>query len=195
LHPRRDPVLDTLITSKTRVRVLIKFFSNPETSSYLREIAEEFGESTNSVRVELNRLSEAGLLKSRPNGRTIAYRANPDHPLFPEIQRIVSKFLGLDKLALSIVDRLGNLDIAFVTGDYARGLDTGIIDLVIVGDVDQLLLARLSKKVEQQIKRRIRPLILDKAEYELLREKGQFDHALIMYNRKTEQSEIPAGRG
>lgn len=175
-------MLETLITSKTRIRVLVKFFSNPETTSYLREIAEEFGESTNSVRVELNRLAEAGLLVSRPNGRTISYQANQQHPLFPEVHQIVSKFLGLDQLALSIIERLGSMKLAFVTGDYARGLDTGIIDLVIVGDVDSVLLASLSKKIERKIQRKIRPLILSEPEYEQLKDKGQFENPLILYS-------------
>ena len=69
-------MLDTLITSKTRVKLLMKFFLNPGTRTYLRELAAEFGESTNSVRVELNRLSKGKLLSSEYAGRTIEYRAN-----------------------------------------------------------------------------------------------------------------------
>jgi len=175
-------LIDTLITSKTRVRLLIKFFSNPETSAYLREIAEEFGESTNSVRVELNRLSEAGLLVSRPTGRTISYKANKNHPLFSEVSAIVSKTLGLDQLALSIIERMGNMQLAFITGDYSRGIDSGIIDLVIVGNVDISLLNRLSKKVEQKINRKIRPLVLAEAEYADLDAKGQFQNPLILFS-------------
>lgn len=174
-------LLDTLITSKTRVRLLVKFFSNPDTSAYLREIAAELGESTNSVRVELNRLAEAHLIVSTPNGRTITYQANQSHPLFPEISGIVQKFLGLDQLAMSIIDRLGNLHTAFITGDYARGLDSGIIDLVVVGQVDASLLDKLSKKVEQKISRKIRTLVLNEPEYEVLLSKGQFENSLILY--------------
>ena len=62
-------MLESLITSKTRTKLLLKFFLNPGTSAYLRGLAEEFGESTNGVRVELNRLSEAGLLESADEGR------------------------------------------------------------------------------------------------------------------------------
>jgi hypothetical protein len=159
-------VLDSLITSKTRIRLLIKFFSNPETKSYLREIAEEFGESTNAVRVELNRLSDAQLLNSKPKGRTVQYAANTEHPLFTDISRIVSKYLGLDKIAVNIARRLGDIEMAFVIGDYARGIDSGIIDLVIVGDeVDSNLLSELSAKVEELIKRKIRTLVLGTEEY------------------------------
>ena len=69
-------MLDTLITSKTRIKLLLKFFSNKSNSAYLRSLAEEFGKSTNSVRIELNRLAEAGLLESEPSGNTVLYKAN-----------------------------------------------------------------------------------------------------------------------
>jgi hypothetical protein len=177
-------VLDSLITSKTRIRLLVKFFSNPDTRAYLREIAEEFGESTNSVRVELNRLSDAKLLISAPEGRTVKYSANTRHPLFGNITQIVTKYLGLDEIALNIVERLGNVDRAFVIGDYARGLDSGIIDLVIVGeDIDRALLDKLSGKVESIINRKIRSLVLSPAEFQNLLQKpgNRFEHPILLY--------------
>lgn len=161
----------------------MKFFSNPDTSAYLREIAEEFGESTNSVRIELNRLSEAGLLVNQPEGRTIVYKANTSHPLYSEISQIVSKTLGIDQLILSVINRIGNLDYAFVTGDYANGIDSGIIDLVVVGDIDTDLSSKLSKKIEQKIKRKIRMLILNQDEYNNLVRKGQFEKQLVLYSK------------
>ena len=84
-------MLDSLITSKTRVKLLLKFFLNPGTKSYLRGLATEFGESTNAIRVELNRLTEAKLLKSVHTGRTVEYRANKDHTFFKDIQSVVKK--------------------------------------------------------------------------------------------------------
>ena len=57
-------MLDSIITSKTRIKLLLKFFLNSETKSYLRNLEQEFGESTNGIRVELNRLEGAGLLKT-----------------------------------------------------------------------------------------------------------------------------------
>ena len=65
-------MIEGLISSKTRIRLLVKFFLNPAVTSYLREIAAEFGESTNGIRLELNRLSEAGVLESAPEGKTIS---------------------------------------------------------------------------------------------------------------------------
>ncbi|MCH8568824.1 MAG: winged helix-turn-helix domain-containing protein [Balneolales bacterium] len=159
-------MLDSLITSKTRIRLLVKFFSNPLTKAYLREIADEFGESTNAVRVELNRLSDAKLLISEPRGRTIEYRANKEHPLFPDIRQLVSKYLGLDKIALNIAAKLGKMDAAYIIGDYSRGIDSGLIDLLIVGDnVNLKKLSDLSSKVEKLINRKIRTLVLSAPEF------------------------------
>ena len=158
-------MLDSLITSKTRVRLLLKFFMNPETRSYLRSLAEEFGESTNAVRVELNRLEKAGILESSPDGRTKLYGANRRHPLFPDITSLVSKFTGIDQLIDMVLSKLGNVELAFVTGDYARGVDSGIIDLVIVGDVDRRYLDHLVGMAEDMIHRKIRSLVLSREEY------------------------------
>ncbi len=151
--------------------MLVKFFSNPDTRAYLREIAKEFGESTNAVRVELNRLSEAKILSSTPKGRTIQYSANQSHPLFADIRQIVNKYLGLDKIAENIAASLGHVDQALVVGDYARGLDSGIIDLVLVGeDVDHKKLNALCEKVEALIHRKIRTLVLTPVEFKHIQE-------------------------
>ncbi len=174
-------MLESFITSKTRVRLLLKFFLNPGTSAYLRGLADEFGESTNGVRVELNRLSEAGILESTDEGRTKVYRANENHPLFPEIRRIVAKTVGLDRLVEQVVSRLGNVELALITGDYAKGIDSGLIDLVLVGDVDQPYLAELVKKAESMIERKIRTLVLTKKEYEKLDDKFKKEKALLLW--------------
>jgi hypothetical protein len=174
-------MLESFITSKTRIKLLLKFFINPDTTSYLRELADEFGESTNGVRVELNRLQKAGILESRSEGRTILYNANRKHPLFPEIRRIVAKTVGLDRLVEQVVARLGNVELAFVTGDYARGIDSGLIDLVLVGRVDEAYLAELAKKAETLIDRKIRTLILADGEYRNLEDKFKKEKALLVW--------------
>lgn len=149
-------MLETLITSKTRIKLLLKFFSNQSNKAYLRSLADEFGESTNAVRIELNRLSEAGLLESESAGNTILYKANQKHPIYGDICNLVSKYLGFDQIIESVLGRLGNLELAVVVGDYARGNDTGIIDLRLVGQIDFDYLSNLIPKAETLIKRKIR---------------------------------------
>ena len=159
-------MLDSLITSKTRIKMLLKFFSNSSSSAYLREMAEEFRESTNSVRHELNNLSQAGFLLFKEEGRTIVYRANTTHPFYQELRNLVHKYLGIDKIVDQILSRLGDLDAAFVVGDYARGRDVGTIELVVVGDVDVRYLQRLVDKAKKMVSRDIRFEVLSKSEYE-----------------------------
>ncbi|RJQ40738.1 MAG: ArsR family transcriptional regulator [Nitrospiraceae bacterium] len=180
-------MLDSLITSKTRIKLLLKFFLNPETSAYLRGLADELGESTNAVRVELNRLSKAGLLESRSDGRTKLYRANTGHSLFPDLHSVVRKFLGIDKVE-AILNDLGTVEISFITGDYARGIDSGIIDLVIVGEIDRAYLQHLVGKAEDAIKRKIRVLVLNREEYERLKEQLRIDKAIVVWNTETEKT-------
>jgi predicted transcriptional regulator len=157
-----------LIASKTRVKLLIRLFFNPKTRAYLRELANEFGVSTNSVREELNQLTNTKLLKSQRNGRQVYYMANAEHPLFPELKSMVGKVMGIDQVVDGIVNRLGELELAYLLDDYAEGKDTGIIDLLLVGKIDQYHLNDLSRKTERYIKRKIRSLVLSRQEYKKL---------------------------
>ena len=154
-------LLDSLVTSKTRIKLLLKFFAHSN-SGYLRSLAKEFNESTNSVRVELNRLTEAGLLLSEDEGKTKVYRANHSHPFFSEITGMVSKFLGLDELMEKIVKRMGNVEKAIIIGDYARGVDSGTIELVLIGqNLDQAYLDFIVEKTYEKIKRKVEVTLLE----------------------------------
>lgn len=158
-------MLDALITGKTRIRLILRFFLNPSTSSYLREIAAEFNESTNAIRIELKRFVEAGLLTERRRGGKVYYSANKAHPLFAEIHSIVQKTLGIDKLLDELIKKVGAVKRAFIVGDYAKGVDSGIIDLVLVGqEIDMAFLHGLAVKVEGLIGRKIRYFVISQGE-------------------------------
>jgi len=161
-----DNLLTGLIASKTRIKLLMRLFFNPKARSYLRELAKEFNVSTNAVREELNQLKKTNLLKSEKNGRQVYYMANTEHALFPELKSMVSKVMGIDQVIDSIITRLGNLEKAYLVDDYAEGKDTGIIDIVLVGNIDLYHLNDLSRKTEKYIKRKIRTLVISKDELE-----------------------------
>jgi predicted transcriptional regulator len=145
--------------------LLMRLFFNPKTRSYLRELAKEFNVSSNAVRQELNQLTSTNLLKSEKNGRQVYYMANTEHSLFPELKSMVSKVMGIDKVIDGIVNRLGNLERAYLIDDYAEGKDTGIIDILLVGNIDRYHLEDLSRKTEHYVNRKIRSLVLSKDEY------------------------------
>ncbi|MBT4398879.1 MAG: ArsR family transcriptional regulator [Bacteroidetes bacterium] len=183
-------MLESLITSKTRIKLLLKFFMNPGTKSYLREITAEHGESSNAIRVELNRLTLAKLLKSEPAGRTIQYQANTHHPLFKDIENIIKKYVGLDQLLDIFIKELGDVQRAFITGDYARGIDSGLIDLVLVGDIENGVLPRLTSKTEAIIKRKIRTLVLSESEFNSLRKRLLKDHVLLLWSKEENSADL-----
>ena len=183
-------MLNTLITSKTRINLLLKFFLNPGTKAYLRELAAEFGESTNAIRVELNRLTEAKILKSVHSGRTVQYRANKEHSFFKDMQSVVKKYVGLDKLAEELIARLGDIRAAYVIGDYAKGSDSGLIDLVLVGQVDDEKLKEMTTKTEKLINRKIRTLVLDPKDLEKLNSRLDIEHALFIWGNGTQKSDL-----
>ncbi len=174
-------MLESLITSKTRVKLLLKFFINPLTKSYLRELAKEFDVSTNSVRLELNRLEKSNLLISQTQGRTVQYQANPKNTLFKDIRSVVLKYVGIDSLIENIISKLGDLRSAYIIGDYAHGMDTGIIDVVLIGNIDKDILNRLVEKTEVLIHRKIKWLILREQEFKSLKDTLDISHALKVW--------------
>ena len=154
---------------------------NPGTRAYLRELAKEFNESTNSIRVELNRLSKAKFLSSENAGRTIEYHANVHHPLFHEITSLVKKYMGIDQIIDKLVKKLGDVKSAYLIGDYARGIDSGLIDIVLIGNINKAELDRISSERGREISRKIRPLVLTKHELHQLWNQLDMNHALLIW--------------
>ncbi|OQB54450.1 MAG: hypothetical protein BWX99_02040 [Deltaproteobacteria bacterium ADurb.Bin151] len=173
-----------LITSKTRINLLVRFFFNPGTKAYLRELSKDLDISTNAVREELNQLTKTRLLTSEKEGRNVYYTANREHPLFPELKSMVSKVMGLDQVIESIITRLGDLEKAYIIDDYAEGKDTGIIDLVLVGSIDQYHLNDLSRKTERYIKRKIRSLVLTREEFAAFEPKLENHPNFLIWERE-----------
>ena len=161
-------MLDTLISSKTRVKLLLKFFLNSKTTAYLRSLQGEFGESTNGIRVELNKLEKAGMLSSKMNGNKKIFQANTKHPLFKEIHSILLKYVGLDQIIEFVIKRLGEVDRVFLIGEFSRGLDSQVIDLIFVGNIDKNYLITLIDKAEGLVNRKIRYLVYSQSEMETI---------------------------
>ena len=180
-------MLDTLITSKTRIKLLIKFFLNPGTRAYLRELSSAFGESTNSVRVELNRLSKAKIIVAENAGRTIEYYANKNHSLFNELRSLVIKYAGLDQVVEILIDKLGEVKTAYLVGDYARGIDSGLIDIILIGEINKSELDRIAERRGHDISRKIRPMVLTVAELHNLWAQLNMDHALLIWGESVEK--------
>ena len=149
-------MLNQLITSKTRLRLLIKFFISQANRGYLNGLASEFNESTNAIRKELNHLSEAGYLEKFKDNNKVSYKANTQHPLFDVLQKVVFKHLGLEEIVERVLERMGPVQQILLVGDYAKGLDTGTIDIVLIGKtLNTEYIEGLEQKIEDLIDRKV----------------------------------------
>lgn len=151
-----NKMLGALITSKTRLKLLIKFFVSAGNTGYLRGIAEEFDESTNAIRKELNQLTEAGFLERKQDQKKILYRANTDHALFDPVQRLVHSFLGVDKVVDQVMERAGDVHEVMLVGAYAKGQESDTLEVVVVGDeLDKDYLINVTDKTAKLINKKV----------------------------------------
>jgi hypothetical protein len=161
-------MLQALITSKTRIKLMLKFFLNSSSTGYLRGLATEFGESTNAIRLELNRFEEAGLLCTSYEGNRKIFKANPYHPLFPDISSIVRKYVGLDEIIDQVVRHLGEPEAVFLTGNLALGIESNLIKIIIVGEnIDLEYLEKLVVKAAKVISKQIHYTVFTSFEFNI----------------------------
>ena len=149
-------MLGELITSKTRLRLLIKFFVSQANRGYLNGLATEMGESTNAIRKELNHLHDAGYLQKEKANNKIQYKANTKHPMFSVLQKVILKHLGLEDAVEIVLERMGDVEQIILIGDYAKGIDSGKIEIIIVGqDLNTSYVQNLEEKLEKLISRKV----------------------------------------
>ena len=169
-------MLNKLITSKTRLRLLIKFFVNQANRGYLNGLATEFNESTNSIRKELNHLSEAGYLEKYKDNHKVAYKANIKHPMFEILQKVVFKHLGLEEIVEHVLAQMGDVGEIHLIGDYAKGLDTGSIEVLLIGE-------QLNTKYISQLEEKIENLIERKVQFIISNRKSSDQKTILLYKR------------
>ena len=149
-------MLEALITSKTRLKLLIKFFVSAGNKGYLRGLAEEFDESTNSIRKELNQLTEAGFLLREQNQKKVNYKANIRHPLFAPVQKLIHSFLGIEQAIDQVMARAGDVEQVILRGDYARGIEADRMQVSVVGEnLDVAYLLRVADKTAKLIGKKV----------------------------------------
>lgn len=116
----------------------------------------EFHESTNSIRTELKKFTEAGLLISEIKGKIRYYTANRNHPLYNDIRNIVFKTVGIDQILKNSASVIDNLEALFIIGNFAIGVESETIELAFVGhDLDGHCINKQIQLVEKIIHRKI----------------------------------------
>ncbi len=176
-------MLETLISSKTRIKLILKFFLNSSTTGYLRNLEDEFGESTNAIRLELNKMEKAGLLQTSVKGNKKIFKANNKHPLFPDIQQIIRKHVGVDTIIEDVIKQLGDISKVFLTGNYAKGIGGEIIDLTFIGNVNEEYLIVLIKKAEKLIGKKMRYIIYSEIECENVFSLKEEQESLLLWHK------------
>jgi len=149
-------MLSELITSKTRLRLLIKFFISQANKGHLNGLAAEMGESTNSIRKELNHLYDAGYLNKNKLNNKVEYNVNVKHPLYSTLKKVVMKHLGLEDIVETVLDKMGNVKQILLIGDYAKGIDSGNIEVFLIGrNLNMDYIENLEGKIEKLINRKV----------------------------------------
>jgi len=181
-HTNLLNLLGPLITSKTRLKLLSRFFLNQNLSGYLQGLSKELEENTNSIRVELNRLEEAGMLDSTLEGRRKLYRVNALHPLASDITSIVRKVAGIDTVIDRVVENLPGLKQVWIYGDLARGVSSGSIDCILIGEeLDAEYIAGLSAKVHKLIGKKVNTQVMTEIKDEMV------SACLLVWEMNTEE--------
>lgn len=162
-------MIEQLFGSKTRVKLLQLFYSNPNRSFYVREITRKIDEQINSVRRELSNLLSIGIISSDNNNNRLYYEVNQSYEYFQPLSMIfgsgvrdVSK--GSIKDPAEEVKSLGNVELALYTGYFTRDENSGI-DMLIVGDVNQTKVAKFIADIEREEGRELRFTIMTPKEF------------------------------
>ena len=114
------------------------------------------GESTNSIRKELNHLFDAGYINKIKKDNKIEYEVNSKHPLYETLKKVVYKHLGLEDIVSTVIDRMGNVKQIILIGDYAKGIDSGNIEIILIGEnLNFKYINQLENKIENLIKRKV----------------------------------------
>ncbi len=169
--------LAEILSSRVRAEIFRLLFGLNEKELHLRELERQAELSLGTIRQDLQKLVKLDLVQPRRDGNRLYYRANTEHPLYPEIRHLVLKTAGLVEIIKSALDREG-IEIAFIFGSLASSKEKAAsdVDLMVIGAVGLRALSSRLAGVSAQIGREINPHTLSVEEFRRRRQKG--DHFL-----------------
>lgn len=158
--------LSEILSSRSRAAVFKLLFSGSERELHLREIQRRSGLNDSTLRQELKKLVRLDLVKGRRDSNRIYYRANRDHPLFPDIRNLVTKTTGMVQVLREAIETQ-QVNLAFVFGSIAAGEETADsdVDLLVIGDIGFRALSELLSGCSEVIGREINPYVMTRDEY------------------------------
>ncbi len=183
-------MIEQLFGSKTRVKLLQLFYSNPNRSYYVREITRKIDEQINSVRRELANLLSIGIISSDTNNNKLYYEVNQDYEYHSPLAAIFGKGVVLPatkaptaKSEAVGITALGNIELALYVGQFTRDETSGI-DLLIVGDVNQTKLNHYIEELETQEGKEIRYAVMPESEFTYRRQVNDRFLSNILLSKK-----------
>lgn len=176
-------MVEQLFGSKTRVKLLQLFMSNPNRSFYVREITRKVEEQINSVRRELANLLSIGVITSDTSNNRLYYEVNQKFAYFdaltmmfgdtPSVKKLPKKSAGEeDKIGDTLeseIRSLGNVQLALITGQFTRDEVSGI-DMLIVGDINKTKLENFIADLEKTEKKELRYVVLTENDFHYRRQ-------------------------
>ena len=162
-------MVEQLFGSKTRVKLLQLFYSNPNRSFYVREITRKIDEQINSVRRELSNLLNVGIISSENTNNRLYYEVNKSFQFYEPLSQIFASGSAVSSEddvneATAGLKSLGNIDLALYTGQFTRDERSGV-DFVVVGDINQTQLAKYVSDLEEKEGKAIRYTVMTKDEF------------------------------
>ena len=162
-------ISDLLFPNQYRRKVLGLLLMRPDQQIHLRELARVIGAAPGTLKKELDALCEAGLLRAERVGNQVRFCANTAHPVFPELQALIRKTIGLaDALRLSLAPLAGRIDAAFIFGSMASGSESAgsDIDLMVVGDAGFAEVVDATYEAQAALGREINPKVMSASEWQ-----------------------------
>ena len=159
-------MLEQLFGSRTRVKLLRLFLTNPDNNYFVRELTRKIKERINSVRRELENLETLGVVHSHNQGQKKFYRADKEFVLFEELKGLILKSqLTLERNLASSIKQVGQISYMALTGIFT-GVEGTQTDMLIVGKVNREKLKRLVSKFHRDFDKRIRYTVMTKKEFD-----------------------------
>ena len=166
-------MIEHLFGSKTRVKLLHLFLTNPNRSFYVREITRKIDEQINSVRRELSNMLSIGVIKSDTSGNKLYYEVNQKYQHYDALRSMfTAKSTKKEKVVSKAgndlserISKIGSVELAVLTGTFVREPSLPI-DMLIVGNVNKRELEKLIAELEQEEGREIRYALMSKEDFD-----------------------------
>ena len=168
-------VLSEILSSRVRAEVFRQLFGLNPDALHVREIQRRSGFAIGTIQTEMKKLHKLDLVLKRRDGNRLYYSANQDHPIFPEIQALVIKTVGLVDILKDALADEGNIRQAFVFGSMAKGMAKAEsdIDLMVIGSLGLRPLTRLLSGIPSRLGREINPYVLTPEELSIRKSENE----------------------